>query len=176
MMQHIVCSERGGLMTDKKLIEQAEAITVLLPKLMRRMFTTDLLEGPALELPLAQLRVCGILRKGPRTMSCLSKCLGISLSAVTQLADRLERSGMVERTSESDDRRSKCLQLTPYGQEFMHARKQRRIESVLKILERLSLESREEVILSLNALLDAITVHEEEVPDLIPMPSELESL
>jgi hypothetical protein len=47
---------------------------------------------------------------------------------------------------------------------------------VLKILERLSLESREEVILSLNALLDAITVHEEEVPDLIPMPSELESL
>ena len=47
----------------------------------------------AAELPLAQLRVCGVLCDGPRPMSAVSRELGVSLSAMTQIADRLERAG-----------------------------------------------------------------------------------
>ena len=45
---------------------------------------------PTMELPVAQLRVCTLLDPGPRTISDLAKELGITVSAVTQLADRLD--------------------------------------------------------------------------------------
>src|SRR5215472_9587622 len=99
-------------MNDESLISQAAKLECLLPKLMRRLFTLDP-SHPANELPVAQLRVCVILQAGPRTVSAVSEELGISVSATTQIADRLERAGLVERVAERDDRRMKLLRLTP---------------------------------------------------------------
>ena len=59
--------------------------------MMRQLFSAD--DHLAAELPLAQLRVCGMLYDGPHPMSVLSRELGVSLSAMTQIADRLERAG-----------------------------------------------------------------------------------
>ena len=107
-------------MSEDTLLTQAADLEALLPKLMRRLFTLDP-SHPANELPVAQLRVCTILQAGPRTVSAISEELGISVSASTQIADRLERAGFVERVAGQDDRRMKKLQLTLHGAEVLQA-------------------------------------------------------
>ena len=91
-------------------VQQAKAIASLMPALMRMLSSFD--DDPAAELPLAQLRVCTILSDGPRSMSALSREFGVSLSAMTRIADRLERAGLVTRVARDDDRRVRRLQLT----------------------------------------------------------------
>jgi DNA-binding MarR family transcriptional regulator len=87
--------------TDDEIELQAAEIEQLLPGLARRLFAVDP-DHPLADLPVAQLRVCGLLfQRGARTMSQVGEELSISLSAVTQLADRLERAGLVARTAES---------------------------------------------------------------------------
>ncbi|NLN78528.1 MAG: hypothetical protein GX141_06390, partial [Armatimonadetes bacterium] len=68
--------------TDQTLREHSEAMVEALTKLMQRLFsvTTDNL---AMELPVAQLRVCSLLWDGPKTMSSLAEALNISHSAIT---------------------------------------------------------------------------------------------
>lgn len=141
-------------MTDQALAEQAAALTSVLQKLIRRLFTLDT-DDPAIELPVAQVRVCSILRDGSRSMSCLSREMGISLSATTQIADRLERAGMVERITEADDRRVKFLQLTPRGVEIMVSRNESRIRRVQEALERLPADTRDEALRVLRDLASA---------------------
>ena len=139
---------------DAALREQAEAITRFLPKLARGMFTIDE-NDPGMVIPVAQMRVCSILREGPRSMSALCNELGISHSAITQIADRLERSGMVERVPETADRRAKSLQLTPHCMEVMRLRAEKRLKRVLEALKLLDPEARESIVSSLEALLQA---------------------
>ncbi len=133
------------------LSEQAARLEQLLPRLMRRLFPTDS-DHAAEELPLAQLRVCSVLQHGPRSMSGLSDELGISVSAVTQLADRLEQAGMVERVPEPDDRRVRRLQLTTRGAETMQGRRRRRIGRVREAMATMSEEEREQAIHLVEAL------------------------
>ena len=141
-------------MTDQLLCEQAVEITALFPKLQRSLFVLDT-NDPTIELPVAQLRVCAILRDGPRTMSALGRELDISLSAITQIADRLERAQLVERVTEGDDRRVKMLRLTPRAEDIMRARLERRINRVLHVLEEIPPEIRLEVVHALSCLLEA---------------------
>ncbi len=142
-------------MSDHTLQQQAAEMEWMLPHLMRRLFTLDP-DHPLAELPLAQLRLCSLLLCGPKTFSCLAEALDISPSAVTQLADRLERVGMVERApDEEEDRRVKRLRLTAYGDEQMRSRRETRREHVQDALCRLSPEMRETVIRALRALLEA---------------------
>src|SRR5262245_55471890 len=101
--------------TLESITEDATQLECLLPAVARRLFTLD----EASEMPVAQLRVCSILQSGPRSMSSLSEELNISVSAVTQIADRLEKAGLVERVAESGDRRLRNLRLTETGQGLM---------------------------------------------------------
>ena len=141
-------------MDESVLLDQSSAVASTLSGLIRTFFSIG--EGdPVTELPVAQIRVCGMLRDGPHTMSALSKELGISLSAVTQIADRLERSGMVERVCEADDRRVKSLRLTPSGRDTMRRRAEKRTGRVLEALRTLTREEREAVLAGLSTLLDA---------------------
>jgi DNA-binding MarR family transcriptional regulator len=141
-------------MDQSTLEAQAQEITALVPKVMRRLFTLDV-NDPTIDLPVAQMRVCSMLTCGPRTMSMLSRDLGISLSAVTQIADRLERAQLVERLHDEDDRRVKSLQLTPYAVEIMQARRDRRTRRVQQIIEQLQENTRTEIITALQCLLRA---------------------
>lgn len=151
-------------MADDLLIEQASAIASMLPRLMRR-FTTLSDGDPSMELPIAQLRLCSTLRGGSRTMSCLARELGISLSAVTQMADRLERSGLIERVPEADDRRVKSLRLTAHGEDLIRARREKRVARITETIERLSPESRQQVLDVLRLLLEAAPeVAQDDVP------------
>jgi DNA-binding MarR family transcriptional regulator len=141
-------------MVETSLDEQAYALVEILPGIMQRLFTIHG-DDPTLHLPIGQLRVCSILSHGPCTMSTLSKRLGITLSAITQIADRLERTGLVERTAEGDDRRVKTLKLTERGIDMMQYRKTARRQRARQALEHLSEKQRAAVMAGLETLLDA---------------------
>lgn len=150
------------------LLDQASQLECLLPALMRRLFTLE--PGhPVTELPLAQLRVCIVLQAGPRTMSALGEELGISVSAITQIADRLERAGFVERVAEADDRRMKRLQLTSHGAGMMGARRERRVRRAAEALDRMPPETRAAVLRALHALLDASVATAPDIPPVGPV-------
>jgi DNA-binding MarR family transcriptional regulator len=131
-------------------VEQARAIAALLPAVMRQLFAVG--DSVASELPLAQLRVCSVLHQGPRAMSALSRELGMSLSALTQIADRLERSHMVDRVAEGPDRRVRYLRLTPRGESLMRQREEMRTRRVAAALEHLSPAARREILAALDTL------------------------
>jgi DNA-binding MarR family transcriptional regulator len=117
----------------------AARIDCLMPTLLRRICTLD---GPRIELPMAQLRLCAILHNGPLSMSALSRELGTSVSATTQLADRLEAIGLVERLTEPADRRTRTLRLTAHGSELMETSRHQRLARWKEVLARVSEERR----------------------------------
>ncbi len=145
---------------DDEIELQAAQIEQLLPGLARRLFAVDP-DHPLADLPVAQLRACSLLfQRGARTMSQVGEDLSISLSAVTQLADRLERAGLVARTSENApgcDRRTKRLCLTPRGETLMHSRRAARLRRTEQALRHLPAQSRQAVLSALETLLHAAT-------------------
>jgi DNA-binding MarR family transcriptional regulator len=128
--------------------EQAKTFVSLLIEVWRQVFLPD--DGQVSELPVAQLRVCGTLFRGPRPMSALSRELGVSLSAMTQIADRLERAHLVQRVATGSDRRIKCLQLTPRGEKIMRIREDVRAQRAAAMLEHLPPTVREGALESLQ--------------------------
>jgi DNA-binding MarR family transcriptional regulator len=54
----------------------------------------------------------------PRPMSALATMLHCDASNVTNIADRLEAAGLVERRPTGHDRRVKTLVLTPHGEQM----------------------------------------------------------
>jgi DNA-binding MarR family transcriptional regulator len=158
-MNHRKSPPRDG----KTPLAEASAIASLLPAIMRQLFTAY--DHLAAELPLAQLRVCGMLFEGPHPMSALSRELGVSLSAMTQIADRLERARMVKRVAQGNDRRIRCLQLTPHGKRIMQHREADRVERVSAVLRRLPRKSRSEVLATLERLTRACVAAREQDGD-----------
>jgi DNA-binding MarR family transcriptional regulator len=144
--------------------EDAAQLECLLPAVARRLFTLD----EAAEMPVAQLRVCSILQSGARSMSSLSEELNISVSAVTQIADRLEKTGLVERVAESGDRRMRNLTLTEFGRQLMSKRRAARVARISRILRDMPREEREGILRSLRALLEASGSVASPSPDATP--------
>ena len=140
---------------NETLQRQAEELECLLPRLMRRMLTLER-DHPATELPLAQLRVCTILQGGPRTLSAIGEELNISVSATTQIADRLERVGLVERVCGQDDRRTKKLQLSPTGANMMRSRREQRTLHAARALTQLNPKQRVAALHALQSLMEAV--------------------
>jgi DNA-binding MarR family transcriptional regulator len=125
----------------------------LLPVLMRQLMAGE--SDPAQELSLAQLKVCSVLYRGPQPMSALSRELGVSLSAMTQIADRMERAALVARVSKGGDRRIRCLQLTDDGEKMMRLRENARTQRLSAVLEHLAPRVRENVLTTLQTLIEA---------------------
>jgi DNA-binding MarR family transcriptional regulator len=140
-------------MSQEDLLAIAEEVAGLMPRLARGLTSAE--KDPADNLPLAQLRLCGILSEGPRPMSALSRELGVSHSALTQIADRLERASLVKRVAEANDRRIRCLQLTARGEKMMRRRREARVRRTLAVLEHLASPQRETVRTSLAILANA---------------------
>ena len=138
---------------DAEVRRQARELDNVFKALARKVLVDD---DPASELPLRQFRVCVALFDGARSMKELSLQLGVSQSAITQLADRLEAAGMVTRGAVGDDRRVRNLELTDRARKLMRIREERRIQRVMEILARMSPEGRDAVLSSLAALKDAV--------------------
>jgi len=139
-------------MGDRQLLEQAKQIDRLLPRLMRRLSTLRP-KDPTTQLPLAQLRVCAILSDGAFTISALAQELHTSVSAATQLANRLEAVRLIERVAGRRDRRVKELRLTDRGRRLMRSRRARRIRRATEMLAQVSPATREALLRALHELL-----------------------
>ena len=72
-------------------------------------------------LPAAQARLLCVLTGGARGMSELAGLLGIEKAALTGLADRAERRGLIARTAVPGDRRALSVALTPAGRDAASA-------------------------------------------------------
>jgi DNA-binding MarR family transcriptional regulator len=121
--------------------EQAGAFVDLLQSLLRELTAGS--NDPAVELPLAQLRVCRVLCNGRQSISTISRELGVSLSAVTQIADRLERAKLIDRVADGGDRRIRCLQLTGRGEKLLRLHDEERIQRTAAMLGQLTPKARE---------------------------------
>jgi DNA-binding MarR family transcriptional regulator len=133
--------------------EQAAAFVDFLQALLRELTVGS--NDPATELPLGQLRLCRVLSNGLQSISAISRELGVSLSAITQIADRLERVRLVRRVTEDNDRRVRCLQLTARGEKLLRLHDEERIRRMAAALEHLTPEAREQAATALTTLLRA---------------------
>ncbi|MHB1462245.1 MAG: MarR family winged helix-turn-helix transcriptional regulator [Armatimonadota bacterium] len=141
-------------MTKPQVQEQAGELMAMIGRLMRNLFsleTGDL----ANELSVAHIRACNTLYDAPKPITEIARELGITTSAATQLADRLQRSGLVERVVSLQDRRVKLLHLTESGKQLIGGRRTRRVNRMALALDRLSEEQREAVLAAMRVLSDA---------------------
>jgi DNA-binding MarR family transcriptional regulator len=128
-----------GMENEEKLEAAVETLERVMPRLMRRIFFDVTADSPLWELPLAQLKVLGMLeRRDNRRMSEIGERLQVALSTVTQVADRLEQRGWVCRVDDPEDRRVVRLALTDAGRRLIAERREarrRRLEALLGSLE-----------------------------------------
>lgn len=134
--------------------DRGRQLELLFKQVMRRLWVLDP-DDPVSELPVAQLRVLTVLRQHSRTLTGLARELGSTTSAATQIADRLERAGLVERLHEGSDRRCKTLQLTPEGSALLQRREDKRALRSAAALELMGEERSRELFRSLQELLQA---------------------
>jgi DNA-binding MarR family transcriptional regulator len=114
------------------------AVHAALRTIVRQLFGVD---DSMLDLPLRQFKVCLALDGESRSMSEIGRELRLSPSAVTQVSDRLERRGLIERVFLDEDRRVRKLRLTKKGLQLVRLREQKQLGKIADVLE--SLESDE---------------------------------
>lgn len=134
--------------------ERAQKIEALLPRLMRSIYrTTD--DSVLADLPLAQTRILRLLFGESRTVTALGEELDLTPSAVTQLVNRLQEAGLVQRLEDPDDRRVKHVALTARADEMMTARRERRVARMRSMLEMMPPERQQAVLGALEELIEA---------------------
>src|SRR5215470_9283341 len=101
------------LANGELLASQSDAVHAALLVLVRNLLSVD---DSTMDLPLCQLKVCLALFGRSLSMSEISRELKLSPSAVSQVSDRLERRGLIERGFQLEDRRVRKLRLTRKGQ------------------------------------------------------------
>jgi DNA-binding MarR family transcriptional regulator len=100
-----------------------------------RNYTNRVLSAEGVRITVAQSGILFLLkREDRRKISEIGKILDIENSAMTGLADRLERSGFVRRLTDPADRRALLLSITPSGLEEVEKAKPiiRRINDAIK--------------------------------------------
>jgi DNA-binding MarR family transcriptional regulator len=115
----------------------------------RKLLTVD---DPTLDLPVRQLKVCLALLKRSSSMSEVSREIGLSPSAVTQVADRLVRRGLVERAFQDEDRRVRKLKLTTKGLHLMRSHEGKQLRRIAAALGRLSESEVDQMLAGLEVL------------------------
>ncbi len=109
-----------------------------------------------------QFIVLRSLRKGPCNTSFLAHMLGVTLSAVTALVNRLYRMGLVTRRRHDKDRRQVIIAITPKGLKLLGEVEEKRNLLLALYLAKVSDAERTQL---LELLRKAVTLFEqEEIP------------
>ncbi len=110
-----------------------------------------------------QFIVLRALRKGPCNTSFLAHMLGVTLSAVTALINRLHRMGLVTRQRHEKDRRQVLITITPKGLKLLSEVEEKRNLLLALYLAKVSAEERIQL---LELLQKAVALFEqEEIPE-----------
>jgi DNA-binding MarR family transcriptional regulator len=87
-----------------------------------------------------------ILDRGELRVGELARRLGLEVSTVTRLVDRLEHSGLAERRPDASDRRSVAVALTAAGRAAAERMRARRAAFMAEVLEVLDPSERRELV------------------------------
>lgn len=90
-------------------------------------------------------------------MSDISRELGLSPSAMTQVSDRLERRGLIERIFQDEDRRVRKLRLTRKGQQLVRSREQKQLRRIAAALNTLTENELDQTMTGLEILAQSCT-------------------
>ena len=129
----------------------AERVESLMPVVMRRLFPY-MPEDPMADMPLGQLRMLRLISDGHRSLSEISQITGHTPSAVTQMINRLEATGMVCRVEDPGDRRHRWVELSEEGDQMVRCRKGLRVRSAEQALSKLAPHDQEEFLRLLETL------------------------
>lgn len=124
----------------------------MLPKVMRNLFHYSPAD-PLSDFPVGQLRVLRLISEGVLTSSEIGHALAMSPSAVSQILNRLESAGFIERTGAALDRRVRNLQLTEAGRRLVESRKTQRVDTAMVVLAQMERGDRTQLIELLAKLL-----------------------
>jgi DNA-binding MarR family transcriptional regulator len=109
-----------------------------------------------LELTRPQAQVLHYIEQHPGCyMGEVAKALDVSVSAMTQVVDRLERRKYVIRGTDPSDRRIYTLELTLSGQDQVSALRVLQTQSLEGILGRMTARDRKHIIKGLEAIVEA---------------------
>jgi len=106
-----------------------------------------------------QYVVLRALRKAPCNTSFLAHMLGVTLSAVTALINRLHRMGLVSRKRQEKDRRQVWISITPKGLKVLENVEERRNLLLALYLSRVPEGERQQL---LELLREAVKLFERE--------------
>jgi len=109
-----------------------------------------------LDLTYAQSQVLFYVNDHPGChMGDVAKAFGVTLPAVTHIIDRLEEKQFVVRGDDPADRRVYVLEPTRQGKALVQELQSMQMRGVEEVLRRMSAEHRRQVILGLEALVEA---------------------
>jgi DNA-binding MarR family transcriptional regulator len=105
-----------------------------------------------LDLPFSQTKIVMSFtgRTAPRSLGSIADELGLSLPAVSRAVDGLCKRGLVTRTEDPDDRRSKLIAPTDAGRELMQRLIELRVGGIQDFVTSLSDSQREQLAAALE--------------------------
>src|SRR4051812_23686326 len=136
---------------------QTDAVHSALRTVVRNLLSVH---DSMMDLPLRQLKVCLTLYGHSRSMSEIGRELSLSPSAVTQVSNRLERRGLIERVFQDEDRRVRKLRLTRKGQQLVRSREQKQLRQIATALDTLTANQLGQVLTGLEILAQCCTTVE----------------
>jgi DNA-binding MarR family transcriptional regulator len=89
---------------------------------------------------------------GPKRLSDLAACEGVTQPAMTQLVSRLERQSLARREGDPDDRRVVMVHLTADGRRLLRERQAYRADQLSRMLTVLPPEDEQAIAAALPAL------------------------
>ncbi len=101
--------------------------------------------------------------RGNCAVSDIAQQLDVSNAAASQMVDRLEQKGLVDRVLHETDRRVRMVQLTEQGQALLEDGLQARLNWISDLTRMLSPDQQETIIVALAALTDAARQMEPEI-------------
>ena len=108
-------------------------LEALLPRVIAAVFRHEG-DDPLSQVPVGQLRLLRTLFAKPRTATEVASELALSPSALTQMAQRLMRSGLIVKRDDPVDKRVRWLALSRDGAALMERRRAVRAAAVATVL------------------------------------------
>ncbi|MCD6228682.1 MAG: MarR family transcriptional regulator [Candidatus Omnitrophica bacterium] len=116
----------------------------LLPVLIKHFQVPDLHKLVGIKITFQQYLALNILiKKGRCMISDLSKSLGVALSTMTELVNRLAKKQFVKKIKDYKDRRIVWINLTEKGVKIIQELNRRKQKHILSVLERLTEKERQ---------------------------------
>lgn len=139
------------------------SIQAIFPKLMHYLSAEENRELTGLEITPGQINALLVLYfNNDLTMGELSTEIGLAESAATRLVNRLVQLNLVKRRGDQKDRRVVRVNLTSYGRQLARLVFERRSYRFNKLAKLLGEEERENLIISLQAVMRVFAQLEKE--------------